>query len=439
MNKKAILVHRALGAARGATDSGLRRAGAGTSAAVCLLVSLALLGAARRSAGLPEAPASTRGPVEMTAGQENQLGQKIDGIFAPFVGQNSPGLAVLIREGGTTMFKRGYGLADLRTERKIDARTNFRLASVSKQFTAAAVMLLAHDGKLRADETLGEILPEFPEYGRKIAIRQLLNHTSGLPDYETLMEKPREGKTQWSATRQIRDAEVLDLLEGETAGKFTPGTRWAYSNSGYVLLGLIVAKISGRPYDEFLKERVFAPLGMDRTAAFVLGKNEVPDRAFGHSRDGGGFRQTDQGATSATLGDGGVYSNLEDLEKWDEALARRAFLGEKEMQAVLTPARLADGSLPVMPEEEDFPEAMRGRPVSYGFGWFLDPYRGRPRMWHTGTTVGFRTVIQRFPEDRQTIIVLANRTDLEPSELALRVADLLESQRHSPRRRAPTG
>jgi CubicO group peptidase (beta-lactamase class C family) len=292
-------------------------------------------------------------------------------------------------------------------------------------------MLLAREGKLKIEETLADFLPEYPEYGKKITIRQLLNHTSGLPDYENLMEKAEASGVRWSATRQIRDAEVLALLEKEAATKFSPGTKWAYSNSGYVLLGLIVAKISGRPYDEFLKERIFAPLGMSRSVAFVQGKNDVANRAFGHSKDGEEFRETDQSPTSAPLGDGGVYSNLEDLAKWDEALAKHILLSEKEMRAVLTPARLADGSLPIMPEDADFPEEMRGRPVSYGFGWFLDPYKGRQRMWHTGTTMGFRTVIQRFLEDKLTIIILCNRADLDPLKLAREAADLLQAHRRS--------
>jgi len=262
---------------------------------------------------------------------------KINAIFSAVTEDHAPGLAVLIRKDGRTLFEKGYGLADLRTKRRIDAQTNFRLASVSKQFTAAAIMLLVRQGKLPIDATIADVLPGFPAYGRQMTIRQLLNHTSGLEDYERLMERAGEGGARWSATRQIRDAEVLALLEKETSTKYPPGTRWAYSNSGYVLLGLIVAKTSGQPFEEFLRERIFEPLGMNHTLAFVEGRNEVPNRAFGYSKDGDGFRETDQSPTSATLGDGGVYSNLEDLAKWDEALTHHTLLNEKEMQAVLTP------------------------------------------------------------------------------------------------------
>src|SRR5262249_484440 len=142
-----------------------------------------------------------------------------------------------------------------------------------------------------------------------IAIHQLLNHTSGLPDYEDLMDKASAGKLPlWTPTHQISDAEVLKLLEAEPRGKFAPGKHWAYSNSGYVALGLIVAKVSGQSFPEFLRERIFAPLAMNNTVAYVKGSNEVPNRAYGHSIENGAIVETDQSSTSATLGDGGIYS-----------------------------------------------------------------------------------------------------------------------------------
>ncbi len=178
--------------------------------------------------------------------------------------------------------------------------------------------------KLRYQTRLTDIFPDFPAYGRSITVRHLLTHTSGLPDYEGLMGE------QWTEAHQIRDEEVLALLERQTNPKFAAGTSWAYSNSGYVLLGLIVAKVSGRPFDEFLRERIFSPLHMTGTVAFVKGKNNAPNRAPGYSRNGDAFVETDQSPTSATLGDGGVYSNLVDLAKWDEALDRHTLLSARE-------------------------------------------------------------------------------------------------------------
>ncbi len=362
---------------------------------------------------------------------EEPMTAKIDAIFSPVADAKSPGVAVLVRKDGRIVFERGYGVRDLRTLAKIDARTNFartnfRLASCTKPFTAMAIMLLVHDGKLRYEDKLTDVFPDFPAYGQTITIRNLLNQTSGLQDYETLMEQ-RERATSllWSEQDQIQDADVLALLEQQSATHFAPGTKWAYSNSGYVVLGLVVAKVSAKPFGQFLRERIFAPLKMDQTIAYEKGKNQISDRAFGHSKETNAWKQTDQSSTSATLGDGGVYSSLNDLAKWDEALERHALLSENEMQAALAPVKLASGAPPKWPADSDRPE---GTPVAYGFGWFLDPYRGHARMWHYGETMGFHTYIERFVDDKLSIIVLCNRTDLNPEELAGKVADLyLES------------
>jgi CubicO group peptidase (beta-lactamase class C family) len=217
---------------------------------------------------------------------------------------------------------------------------------------------------------------------------------------------------------------VLKLLEAQKHGKSSPGTQWSYSNSGYVVLGLIVAKASGEWFPEFLHDRIFAPLGMNHTVAFVNGTNQVPDRAYGYSREGDRFVQTDQSATSATLGDGGVYSNLEDLSKWDDALALHKLLTASEMQPALTVVRLPDGSIPRWASDPGDADPQAGKPVLYGFGWFLDDYRGERRMWHYGETTGFRSAIERFTTDTLTIVILCNRSDLNPETLALRVADL---------------
>jgi len=357
------------------------------------------------------------------------MGTKIDGLFSSVTSAGAPGLAVLVRQNGKTIFEGGYGVRDLRTKARIDSHTNFRLASFTKQFTAMAIMLLVHDGKLRYDETLTEIFADFPAYGKSITVRNLLNHVSGLPDYEDLMERAEKAKGPlWSPERQIQDAEVLQLLEKEGNGKFAPGTNWSYSNSGYVVLGLIIAKASGKPYREFLHERIFAPLGMNHTIVYQKGKNEVLNRAFGYSKENEALKETDQSSTSATLGDGGIYSNLEDLAQWGDALRNHTLLSEKEMQPALVPVKLNDGSEPHWPTEANDDNLHPGKPVSYGFGWFLDPYHGHRRMWHTGSTMGFRTVIERFlGGDHLSIIILSNRTDLDPEKLSLQTADMFLS------------
>jgi CubicO group peptidase (beta-lactamase class C family) len=363
---------------------------------------------------------------------ESSTDKKIDAVFSAVTSSDAPGLAVLLRKNGQSVFAHGYGIRDLRSNARIDAHTNFRLASFTKQFTAMAIMLLVHDGKLRHDESLPEVFPDFPAYGRTITIRNLLNHTSGLPDYEDLMDAAEKVKgPTWTPEKQIQDNEVLELLKKEKQGKFVLGASWSYSNSGYVVLGMIVAKASGESYGDFLHERIFAPLKMNHTIVFQKGKNEIANRAFGHSKENGSLNETDQSATSATLGDGGIYSNLEDLAKWDDALRNHTLLGENEFQPALTSVKLNNGSEPHWPAEANDDNLHPGRPVSYGFGWFLDPYQGHQRIWHTGSTMGFRTVIERFTGgDDSTVIILCNRTDLEPEKFALQVADLVFSPKN---------
>jgi len=366
---------------------------------------------------------TTLGTIAVYAQDSNtsRIRDILEGLGDP----NEPGIAVLVRKGGKTVAELARGVRDLRSHIPVDSQTNFRLASCTKQFTAMAVMLLVHDGKLRYEERLGEVFPEFPSYGNAITIRNLLNHTSGLPDYEELMDKASAGGAQrWTESHQINDSQVLSLLEKEKTGRFPPGTRWSYSNSGYVVLGLIVGKVSRQPFPEFLRERIFTPLKMDNTVAYVKGENEVPDRAYGHSLENGKIVETDQRSTSATLGDGGIYSSLEDLAKWDEALSRHTLLSEADMQAALTPLHLPDGSLPHWNSYPEDADPLSGKPVSYGWGWFLDPYNGHPRMWHYGETVGFRSAIQRFTKDNLTVIILTNRSDLDAISLSTRVADL---------------
>jgi CubicO group peptidase (beta-lactamase class C family) len=374
------------------------------------------------------------GTANRTPAQSSEvpMDKKIDAIFSGVTTANAPGLAVFVRKNGQTAFERSYGVRDLRSNAKIDAHTNFRLASFTKQFTAMAIMLLVHDGKLRYEETLAQIFPDFPAYGKTITVRNLLNHTAGLPDYEDLMDAVEKAKgPTWTAEKQIQDNEVLELLKKEKSGKFAPGTSWSYSNSGYVVLGVIVAKVSGKSYGEFLHKRIFAPLKMNRTLVFQKGRNDVSNRAFGHSKEGDALKETDQSSTSATLGDGGIYSNLEDLAKWDDALRIHTLLNEKEFQPALTPVKLNDGSEPHWPKEANDDNLHPGKPVSYGFGWFLDPYQGHQRIWHTGSTMGFRTVIERFTDSTGlTVIILSNRTDLDPEKLSLQVADIFFSKKN---------
>jgi CubicO group peptidase (beta-lactamase class C family) len=350
---------------------------------------------------------------------------KIESLFATFVSQHDPGCAVLVVKDGKAIFRKGYGVTDPQTLQTIGPETNFRLASLTKQFTALAVMLLVHDGKLHYEDRLTNVFPDFPAYGNAITIRELLNHTSGLVAYEDIMAKEYAG-TADDKIPQISDAGVLDLLKRETGTKFAPGTRWEYSNSGYVLLAMAVEKRSGMRFADFLRQRIFTPLQMTGTIAHEKGRDEVTHRAYGHTRTAAGWSETDQSPTSATLGDGGVYTSLNGLEKWDRALSAQipsaqTLLTAKEMEPAFTPATAANGA-PLQQSDGSL------APL-YGFGWFLNRYHGHRRYAHYGETVGFRTAIQRFPDDHLTVIVLANRADADAPALAESVADLYFQKR----------
>ncbi|HET8667066.1 MAG TPA: serine hydrolase domain-containing protein, partial [Terriglobales bacterium] len=334
----------------------------------------------------------------------NPTQAQLDAVFADFKSSDAPGAAVLVLHHGRTVFAKGYGLADLSSATRVTPATDFRLASLTKQFTAMAVMLLVHDGKLRYDEPLTEALPGFPAYGKSITIRNLLNHTSGLLDYEELMAA-QHGGTLPNDTPQIRDAGVVKLLEQQSTTKFAPGTKWDYSNSGYAVLAMVVERASGKKFEIFLRDRIFQPLGMRNTVAYVNGENQVPNRAYGHSRQpDGGWKQTDQSPTSAVLGDGGIYTSVNDFAKWINGIREHKLLSAQEFQPAITPVNTpATG-----------PD---GSPATYGFGWFLNSYKGHRRMWHYGETVGFLTNIQYFPDDDLAVLVLCNRTDQDPSRL----------------------
>jgi CubicO group peptidase (beta-lactamase class C family) len=324
----------------------------------------------------------------------------VDSLLAPYTGSAVPGASVIVIQNGRVIVRRSYGTADLERRTPAGPETAYRLASVSKPFTAMAVMLLARDGKLHYDQPVRDVLPELPPAARDVTIRHLLNHTSGLWDYEDLIPETR--------TTQLDDRDVLALLAPKDSLYFPPVSAYRYSNSGYVLLGLIVERASGMTFPEFLRSRIFAPLGMTATVAHVEGADIVPRRAYGYSPDTTGFTATDQSVTSATLGDGGIYSNVDDLMRWDRALYGTELVDAATLRLATTP--------PVLPG---------GGATEYGFGWFVDTYQGERRWRHTGETSGFRNAIQRFPDRRFTVILLTNRSSGDPGAVAERIADLL--------------
>jgi len=351
-------------------------AGQGTGSrlrAVIAIAALALLTAC-----------ATRGPA---------LDQKIDALMHDYAG-NVPGASVLVLRDGAPLVRRSYGMADLEAQAAAAPRTNYRLASVSKQFTAAAILLLAEDGRLALDDKARAWLPALPPAAEQVTIRHLLTHTSALVDYEDLMDP--------ADTRQVHDADVLALLAAQDRAYFPAGTAYRYSNSGYALLALIVERASKQRYADFLRERIFQPLGMARTVAYEAGISDVASRAYGYSFENGAWLRTDQSTTSAVLGDGGIYSSIDDLAKWDAALYDERLLKAASLREAFTPATATDD-----------PD------VRYGYGWRISG----ETLWHSGETIGFRNVIVRWPRRHMTVIVLTNRNEPEPYALAKKIAE----------------
>jgi CubicO group peptidase (beta-lactamase class C family) len=322
----------------------------------------------------------------------------IDSLFADYSGA-APGASVIVIQDGRVVLSRAYGMADLKSGVAATPRTDYRLASVTKQFTAMAIMLLVKDGNLGYDLPVRDILTEIPPQSHQVTIRNLLNHTSGVLDYEDLIPDTQ--------TVQVHDADVLRLLSARDSMNFAPGTHYRYSNSGYCLLALIVERVSKMPFARFLHERIFEPLGMTASVAHQDGVDTVPNRAYGYTPDSGRFLPTDQSVTSATLGDGGVYTSVEDLVHWDQALYPGGLMDSATMAQATTPPVLLNDS------------------TQYGFGWFIDSYRGVRRWRHTGETSGFRNAIQRYPDRHFTVIILTNRNGGDPATIAERITDRL--------------
>jgi CubicO group peptidase (beta-lactamase class C family) len=328
-----------------------------------------------------------------TADQGVNYEQEVDRIFADYDGEQTPGAVVHVIRDGQPVLTRTYGLANIEERIPVTAETNFRLASLSKQFTAMSILMLVDRGELSLETTLTDVFPDFPEYGGRITITNLLQHTSGLADYEPFVPE--------DSVVQVTDAGVLDLMRQQDRTDFEPGSEHRYSNSGYAVLAMIVEHLSGQTYPEFLMQNIFEPLGMQNTVAHQDGISTVTNRAFGYHVTDDGVEFSDQSPWSAVLGDGGIYTSVVDLSLWDAAL-------------------YADDLISVDLKRQAFTPFLE----DYGFGWRIDEYRGRLRMHHSGSTVGFRNFIQRFPDDRLTIIVLSNRRHPEVDPLAEKVADL---------------
>jgi CubicO group peptidase (beta-lactamase class C family) len=350
---------------------------------------------------------------------------RLQALVAPYRDNDGPGMvAILVRDGrvaGQTVF----GLADLETHRAITPDTQFELASVTKQFTAMAILILSDQGTLRLDDTLDKYCPEFPAYARTIRIRDLLRHVSGLPDYEMLMVGKigadffRSSKGP-PAAHEFTSHEVLQTLSRQPKLNFAAGSRFEYSNSGYEVLGQIIERVSGKRYADFLREKIFDPLGMRQTLVLDERKHSGPRLALAYRKRNGRWEDITYSAENYEYGDGGVESTGNDLVKWDQALTAGKLVRRATLDLAFTPGRTSDGKV----IETHFFEY----PSAYGFGWFVSSENNAVVLEHGGEWSGYRTHIVRVPSHRVTAIVLTNSSNEDVRRIAHRMIEIARIQ-----------
>ena len=323
----------------------------------------------------------------------------VDAVFARW-NSATPGCAVGVGVKGRPVLERAYGMADLEREVENAPDTIFEAGSVSKQFTAAAVLLLARDGKLSIDDPVRKYVPELPDYGVPLTIRHMLTHTSGLRDWGSVA-----GIAGWPRTRRVyTHAHVLDIVSRQKALNFTPGTAYSYSNTGYNLAAVIVSRVSGRSFADFSRERIFKPLGMTRTSWRDDFTRVVKHRAIAYDSQADGYHE--DMPFENVHGNGGLLTTVGDLLRWNEnfvspKVGDAAFVAEQQ-----TPGRFTDG-----------------RAHTYAFGLTVGEYQGLREVSHSGSTAGYRAFLTRFPDQHVSVAVLCNAANATPTQYARAVAD----------------
>lgn len=313
--------------------------------------------------------------------------------------QHIPGLALAVVRDGQIIKAKGYGWANVELDVPVKPETIFQTGSVGKQFTASAVMMLVEEGKVGLDDPVSKYFSDAPTTWKDITIRNLLTHTSGIPDYT---EKVIDLRKDYTEPQMLKIFETLPL-------NFAPGEKWSYSNTGYVLLGILIHRVTGQFYGDFLHDRIFQPLGM--TSTHIISESDIiPNRSSGYRLVKGALKNQEWVSPSLnTTADGALYTNVLDMAKWDAALRAGKLLKESSFQQMYTPVTLKSG-----------------KPYPYGFGWDISEAGGHRLLQHGGAWQGFTTFIARYDEDALTVIVLTN-LDSEhsnPGKIAHHIASI---------------
>ncbi|MGD0759307.1 MAG: serine hydrolase domain-containing protein [Candidatus Sulfotelmatobacter sp.] len=316
--------------------------------------------------------------------------------------QQIPGLSLLVSKGGQIVRAEGFGLANVELQVPVKSETVFQSGSVGKQFTATAVMMLVEEGKVALDDPLTKYFPDAPAAWKEVTVRQLLSHTAGFTDYPEMFDYRKD----WT------EDELLKMVEGIPLA-YPPGTKWDYSNLGYLTLGILIHRVTGEFYGDFLQQRIFQPLGM-RTTRIISEADIVPNRAAGYRLVRGELKNQEWVAPMVnTTADGSLYFSVLDLAKWDAALYGEKLLKRSSFDLMWTPVKLKDRS------------PNKGADGSaYGFGWFVGERRGHRVVSHDGAWQGFQATIARYVDDRLTVVVLTNLAEGKPWEIAEHVADM---------------
>lgn len=324
----------------------------------------------------------------------------VDAIFKDLASSSAPGCAVGATRANAPLLAKAYGMADLEHGIALTPQSVFYMASVSKQFMALSILLLERDGKLQLDDQVRQYVPELPDYAAAITIRQLLQHTSGLRDYLTL-----SALAGHSSDQVITERDVLRALQRQTRLNFAPGAEHLYSNSGYVLSSIIVHRVSGRPLDDFARERIFAPLGMHSTRFQHDHSSPIVRRALGYVKRDDSWRIAN--SMLDVVGDGGMYSSVDDMLRWAAAFEHPDFA--PLLSRMHTPGTLGDGS-----------RIANG----YGMGLSAGSYRGVPTVSHGGALAGYRTSFLRLPGAGLSVVTLCNNGTANAGRLASMVAEI---------------
>ena len=312
--------------------------------------------------------------------------------------QHVPGLALMVSRGGQVIRAQAYGLANVELQVPVKRETVFESGSVGKQFTATAIMMLVEEGKIGLEDPLTKYFSDAPPTWRQNTIRELLSHTAGIPDY------PKD----FDLRKDYTEEELIQIIE-KMPLDYAPGADWSYSNLGYVTLGVVIHKVTGKFYGDFLQERIFRPLGMN-TARVISDTEIIPNRAAGYRMVQGELKNQEWVSPNLnTVADGSLYFPVLDLAKWDTALYTEKVLKQASLEQMWSIVKLKNG------------QANSGK---YGFGWFIETKKGHRVVGHEGESNGFKAQLSRYVDDKLTVVVLTNLLDVDPTALADHVAEI---------------